>query len=59
MEKVKVNILKSFRHQYGDKDIILKPGSPYYLDVNQEKGELELLYMMSANFPYKHFISIK
>lgn len=59
MKRVRVEILKSFRHQYGDKDVILKPSTPYYIDVSEQQGVEELLYMMSANFPYRHFISIE
>jgi len=59
MNRIAVKILKSFRHIYGNKDVHLKAGGVYYLDVEKPEDRDELIYMMSGSFPYRFFISIE
>lgn len=59
MTRVKIDILKGFRHIYGSKDIQLRAGTPYYLDIENEEEVEELIYMMSGTFPYRFFISVE
>lgn len=56
--RIGVSILKPFRHVYGNKDVQMKEGQIYYLDVSKEEDKKELIYMMGGTFPYRFFISI-
>lgn len=44
---------------YGNKDVHLRAGGIYYLDVEKPEDRDELIYMMSGSFPYRFFISIE
>lgn len=57
--RVPVNILKSFRHIYGNKDLNLRAGGIYYLDMDIPEDRDELLYIMSGSFPYTHYKSVE
>lgn len=59
MVRVKIDIIKAFRHQFGSKDLTFSPGSPYYLETEDPKEKEELIYMMSGTFPYRFYISIE
>jgi hypothetical protein len=56
--RIAVNILKPFRHIYGNKDVQMKEGQVYYLDISKPDDKNELIYMMGGSFPYRFFISI-
>lgn len=57
--RIPINILKPFRHIYGNKDLTFRQGQTYYLDVENPEDRAELLYMMSGSFPYRHYVNVE
>lgn len=56
---IKISILRSYRHVYGSKDLQLKAGGVYYLDMDKAADRDELLFMLSGSYPYRNFISVE
>lgn len=59
MKQIAVSITNSFRYQYGNKNLMLKAGTKYYLDIDKIAERKELLYMLSGTFPFARNIAIE